>query len=594
MKKVQHFCDLANGDKLASEIASRYTQWQNDRRSWTEEKKELRSYLFQTDTTKTTNSKLPWKNKTTTPKICQIRDNLHANYEAALFPTSDWLTWQGADSAAEAKDKRRAIIDYMQNKLSQSGFEDTVSRLLLDYIDYGNCFAEVRWVNESHKNPDDSMVSVYRGPKLVRLSPFDVMFNITASSLAQSPTIVRYLVSYGNLKAMVEEGSAEDSQWAKDVLERARQVRSQEFYSQSEVDKSSGLTVDGFSTISSYLQSGMVEVLEFEGDIYDEDTKDYLHGQRIIVVDRAFVAYKGPYSSWLGKSSKFHAGWRLRPDNLMAMGPLDNLVGLQYRIDHLENLKADVFDQIATPVIFERGMVNDWRWGPGEKIQGDENSDVRVLSPDGTALNADMQIANIMAIMEEMAGAPKQAMGIRTPGEKTAFEIQALENAAGRIFQSKITQFEKQFLEPVLNAMLEMARRLMDGAEPVRIVDTDQGIVKFRDVTKDDIQAKGKLIPKGARHFAERARAVQTLQSFTASPVYQDAEVRAHISSKVLARKFVETLDLDRESNLVVDYIRIAEQAEGQQIMQAAQKQVMETAQIQPELEDEGDPEEGM
>ena len=45
------------------------------------------------------------------------------------------------------------------------------------------------------------------------------------------------------------------------------------------------------------------------------------------------------------------AGWRPRPDNLYAMGPLDNLVGMQYRIDHLENLKSDVFDQIAYPIL---------------------------------------------------------------------------------------------------------------------------------------------------------------------------------------------------------------------------------------------------
>ena len=586
-KKVQHFCDLANGDKLASEIASRFQAWQNDRNSWTEEKKELRNYLFQTDTTKTSNAALPWKNKTTTPKICQIRDNLHANYEAALFPTSDWLTWEGMDLDAESKDKRRAIIDYMRNKLAQSGFEDTVSRLLLDYIDYGNCFGEVRWVNETHVDEDGAMASVYRGPKLVRISPFDLMFNLTAPEFEASPKITRYLISHGALAEMVKNGSEEDAGWASEVLGRVTYIRTQEFYSQSEVDKSQGLQVDGFSSISSYLQSGMVEILEFEGDIYDEDSEEYLHGQRIIVADRSFIAYKGPFNSWLGKSSKFHSGWRLRPDNLMAMGPLDNLVGLQYRIDHLENLKADVFDQIATPVIFERGMVNDWRWGPGEKIQGDESSDVRVLAPDTTALNADMQIANMMAIMEEMAGAPKQAMGIRTPGEKTAFEVQALENAAGRIFQNKITQFEKQFLEPCLNAMLEMSRRLMEGAEPIRIVDTDEGIIKFRDVTKDDIQAKGRLVPKGARHFAERARAVQTLQSFTASPVYQDPEVRAHISSKELARKFVETLDIDRDQKLVADYIRISEQAEAQTMMQAAQKQVMQTAAVQPELEED-------
>jgi hypothetical protein len=69
--------------------------------------------------------------------------------------------------------------------------------------------------------------------------------------------------------------------------------------------------------------------------------------------------------SWLGKCPIFHAGWRERPDNLYAMGPLDNLVGMQYRIDHLENLKADVFDQIAYPILKIRGDVEDFDFEPG-------------------------------------------------------------------------------------------------------------------------------------------------------------------------------------------------------------------------------------
>lgn len=584
-RKVHHFCDLANGDKLAAEIASRFTQWQNARSTWTSEKRELRNYVFQTDTSKTTNAQLPWKNSTTMPKICQIRDNLHANYEAALFPNSDWLGWRGEEEEAERKEIRYAIINYMKNKLEQSGFEDTVSRLLLDYIDYGNAFCEVRWVDETHMGPEGELISTYRGPKLVRISPYDIMFNIYAAEFSGTPKIVRYLLSYGELEQIVSQ-QTEDSGWAENILARITEVRTSAFYSRSEVDKAEGLTVDGFGGITDYLQSGMVELLEFEGDIYDEETKTYLHNCRILVADRAFVAYKGPVSSWLGRSYKFHVGWRYRPDNLMAMGPLDNLVGLQYRIDHLENLKADVFDQIATPVVFERGMVNDWKWGPGEKISGDEASDVRVLSPDTTALQADMQIANIMNIMEEMAGAPKQAMGIRTPGEKTAFEVQSLQNAAGRIFQSKITQFEKVLLEPVLNAMVEMARRLMDTSEVVRVEDMDEGVVDFQTVTKEDIRSKGRLVPKGARHFAEKANAVQTLQSFTASPVYQDPEVRAHLSAKQLARKFVDVLDLDPENKLFGENIRLVESAEAAKMAQAAQKEVVGNANIQPELEE--------
>jgi hypothetical protein len=115
------------------------------------------------------------------------------------------------------------------------------------------------------------------------------------------------------------------------------------------------------------------------------------------------------------------------------------------------------------------------------------------------------------------------------------------------------------------------------------------GITKFRNITKEDIQAKGRLVPKGARHFAERANAVQTLSAAAASPIYQDPEVRMHISSVELAEKFVQTLDIDQENELVKPYVRLMEQAEAQKTIQAGQKQVVENASIVPELEeDEG------
>jgi len=105
---------------LADTIVTNYDEWNNARRGWVEEKKELRNYIFATDTTKTTNSQLPWKNKTTIPKICQIRDNLHANYISALFPNDDWLRWEGYTEDDNDKAKTDAIQSYMSNKVRES------------------------------------------------------------------------------------------------------------------------------------------------------------------------------------------------------------------------------------------------------------------------------------------------------------------------------------------------------------------------------------------------------------------------------------------------------------------------------------------
>jgi hypothetical protein len=80
-KAVQEVNGILVPQKLAAFVTNKYVTWRGDRRVWEKDMKELRNYIFQTDTTQTTNSKLPWKNKTTVPKLCQLRDNLHATRE---------------------------------------------------------------------------------------------------------------------------------------------------------------------------------------------------------------------------------------------------------------------------------------------------------------------------------------------------------------------------------------------------------------------------------------------------------------------------------------------------------------------------------
>ena len=73
-------------DSLGAGIADIFQAWNVLRDEKINDWKETQRYTFATDTTKTTNAKLPWSNKTTLPKLCQIRDNLVANYLSALFP----------------------------------------------------------------------------------------------------------------------------------------------------------------------------------------------------------------------------------------------------------------------------------------------------------------------------------------------------------------------------------------------------------------------------------------------------------------------------------------------------------------------------
>lgn len=557
-------------DSLATQIAVTYDTWNQARAPWLAEKKELRNYIFQTSTKDTTNSKLPWKNSTATPKICQIRDNLHANYMAALFPNENWLTWEGADKSSETQEKRKVIQDYMKNKTEASQFRATVSQLVYDWIDYGNALATTEYVSSVHKVGEEEVVQ-YVGPKLVRISPYDIVFNPLAATFDDSPKIVRSLKSIGDIKKDIEDRP--ELKYQEVILTKMMEVRKAlSGLKESDVNKNDGIVIDGFGSFFLYLQSGMVEILELYGDIYDATTGQLYSNRVITVVDRAFIIRNEPIPGWNINKIR-HVGWRLRPDNIYAMGPLDNLVGMQYRIDHLENLKADVFDLIAHPATKIKGYVEPFEYGPGVQIVCGDDGDVTFLPPDTTALNADTQIAILEQKMEDFAGAPRQAMGIRTPGEKTAFEVQTLENSSGRIFQNKTSYFEQVFLEHLLNDMLEVARRNLTGSDVIRVLDDQIDVVVFDTISKEDIQAKGKLKPIGARHFATKANMLQNFLGIVNSPMGQDPSVTNHISGIGLAKMIEELLGVHK-FELVSENIRILEQLNTQRLVNTGKQQL--------------------
>jgi hypothetical protein len=202
-----------------------------------------------------------------------------------------------------------------------------------------------------------------------------------------------------------------------------------------------------------------------------------------------------------------------------------------------------------------------------------DDGDVGLLSIDSAAFTADSQIAALMQYMEEMAGAPKQSIGARTPGEKTAFEVQTLEQNAGKLFQEKIMHFEINFLEPLLNRFLESACRHLDGTDVVGVMDDDLGIKAFMSITKEDIKARGRLRPMAARNFAARAQIMQNLLG--ANQMLQDQGVRRHWSGKAIAQLLEQGLRLDKFS-LFQANVQISEDAEAQQLMNAAQQQIAE------------------
>tara|TARA_Y100001973_G_scaffold106665_1_gene186285 strand:+ start:7484 stop:9241 length:1758 start_codon:yes stop_codon:yes gene_type:complete len=566
-KVVAEIAEAFAQDEPSGFVSHLWDNFNNQRQEKVNEWLELRNYVFATDTSSTSNASLPWKNSTTLPKLCQIRDNLHSNYLSSLFPNDRWMKWVGYSQQDSVREKADAIQAYMMNKVRESRSRTEFSRLLYDYIDYGNAFATVSFETTYKELPDGTRVPEYIGPRLHRISPLDIVFNPLATDFRDTFKIVRSVKTLGELKRLAAI-DPEQSYWL-DAIERREELsRKLGGYSIEDFTKAVGFEVDGFGSLYEYFQSDYVEILTFYGDYHDKETGELKTNQEITIVDRSFTVDQRDIPSWLGHAPIYHVGWRFRPDNLWAMGPLDNLVGMQYRIDHLENLKADAMDLSVHPPLKVIGEVEEFVWGPGEEIHIDENGDVQEL---GQNLNgiimASNEIQSLEDRMEMYAGAPREAMGVRTPGEKTALEVQTLSNAAGRIFQEKITSFEIELLEPILNAMLETAKRNLDQADVIRVMDNDIGLESFMTVTKDDITANGKIRPIGARHFAKQSQDLQNLVGVMNSPIGQ--MIAPHTSAKELSRFVDDVMGLSGW-NIFRPNVAIAEQAETQGLMNQA------------------------
>jgi hypothetical protein len=559
-------------DEKALRIGNMWDKWDGDRGAWKQEILEAQRYTFATDV-RQTDGDTGWNNSTVIPKLAHIRDTLLANYETGLFPNQAWLQWVASDKAPRLQSKKKAIEAYMVAKTDRKEFRNTMNQLLSDYVDFGIPIATTGYEHLIGKDQDDEDFTVFSGPVVKRLHPFDVVFNPLAESIEKTPVIIRSVMSIGDMEVQAENSQ---DQGMIQAVARAKQLRNaagggNNSRTVMSAEKWTNLHVAGFSSYSAYLGSGMVELLTFMGDYYDADTMTTMHNVKMVVMDRMFLVVEKPITSWVGRKI-YMAGWRNTPMSLMPQSPLANLVGMQYRINHLENLKADALDLTVFPPVKIKGQVAHFNWGPMEPIHlTSAGDDVELLNPNAAAISVDVELQFLMDQMEMFAGAPRETLGIRTPGEKTAAEFMGLMSAAGRNFQKALTNFEINVLEPVLNAMLYEARARLVTAETISSINEANGKQAFVTVTNDDLKVSGRLRPIGARHFSRQQQILQDLMIVTNGPLKE--KIMPHMSGVALTGMIEDAMNVER-FELFKPWAGVDEAQELASRMQEAQQEV--------------------
>ena len=536
---------------------------------------DLRKYVYAIDTRFTTSESSPWKNKSTRNKLARIRDILVTFYIRNLIPTEDFFRWRRDTNAGSEfpKEMIQRLEEYQRykNRHKSVQFRQTIADILSDWVTFGNVFTTAEFFQKFRHTLDGQEELVFQGARPRRIMPTNAAFDTDALTYEDTAIVHRTVVDratfFANLKPYYDA----------EVVEKVR-----DFYTMgSELQdwiKKQHQSQDGSNWLEHFDQK-TVEFIEYYGDVYDEKNKQFYSNQHVIVVNKMFLLTFRPNTTMDGSKPIFYSGWRSRPDNLWHQGPLDNILGLQYRIDHIENMKADVTDFMSMPVIVTigQGIQERLKWEPGDQWNLPPGSTIELLYPDPKIPLLNDEILTYERAMEELAGVPRETAGFRTPGEKTAFEVDQLMSNADGLFEEQLMNFESSILEPLLNLMLEINLQTLTATDlqvifPEELLTDPEGTVN---IFKKAL-AEGRLYVTGSKHYKARQQKVREIQNILAIAGQSDAAAQ-HIS-QFRALKAIETEVGIEEEGIISFGAQLEEQA-GMQMKQAELKEQM--AQIQ-------------
>tara|TARA_R110000796_G_scaffold134362_1_gene250128 strand:+ start:6602 stop:8356 length:1755 start_codon:yes stop_codon:yes gene_type:complete len=566
-----------NKDALAGDIAGYWEEWNSSRTTAMALWAEIDNYLLATDTSMLEGGD-NFDHKTHLPILSELHEDLLAIVYSTMFPHEDWLGWKGFEINAITKQLRGKLQSYIKQCHALSGFNIQMRKVIDDLVRYGNCFAQAYYKNDT-TDTDEGYVSGYSGAAIKRISPFDIVFNPTATDFEKTPKIIRSLVSVGELLEFLEGISDEDKVITPEEVQSLLKRRTGGFRDSAERYKEKQYIPQGFGSLDEYYSSGYVELLWFYGDILDEvETKVYKK-RCIVIVDKDTVVLDKQEI----KSSVFKGGWTARPDNLWSQGPLDKVVGINYMINHRENGKNDAIDKFIYP---DRSYVGDVEEIYDEvtghtKYIMPEGGSVSDIRPDSTVLTFDNQIMMHRDLARTSARLPQQLAGFRTAGEKTATEVQSLNDGAFRGFINKVSQVEEDLLEPLIQAEMRIAKDNFSSI--IKVLEEDEeGILLTTSITEEDLSANGKLLPMGSRRFSRQLQQLQGLTQLTNTNISQ--MVAPHINTYNLAKTVESLYGFDKYA-FIKKFAAVDENLEMQEKQMVAEQEMVKTSSEPTSLE---------
>lgn len=173
--KVLEIAAFTGRDDPAAFVSNLWDTYNNQRAAWLQEKVELQQYIFATDTTTTTNRTFRGRTPLRSPSLLSFGITFIQITSLHYFPMIVGYSGKGYTKKDSSRRKAKVITAYMENKTRESRFRQEVSRLLYDYIDFGNAFVIPSYERRYKKDRNGTLSPGYTGPRGHRISPHDIV-----------------------------------------------------------------------------------------------------------------------------------------------------------------------------------------------------------------------------------------------------------------------------------------------------------------------------------------------------------------------------------------------------------------------------------
>lgn len=474
-----------------------------------------------------------WRHHLTGAKAYEAVETIVGYLMAATFPNRDWF---GVDPTGPHTDDNlllaRLIKKHVTDKLDESGFKSQWAVFLRQLVITGTSVVALPWRTDTetgHRrvkinvmdDEDDKgeyaneeyVYNVYDAPAIEVLDVFDCYVDPSSTNPNKGAFIRKLTKSKGELLELIKDGVYDI-----DPLKVINRRDDSSGLDTSSSRKSNLQTFEGLQT-QSWSPCELVELIEYWGDVYDDDTGECDCNMVVTLMDNEVISSE-PSPFWCGKP--FIIGtYSMTGHSPYGFGGIQPVLGLLHQLDIVTNQRLDNLELAINNMwtLKSDGVLqpDDVYTEPGRVFQVSDHGDLQPLASQSQSWAVTYQEAGLLeqTVDKSFGTGNYISSNQQRSGERvTATEVAAVRDAGGNRLSTVHKHIEETALIPFLGKLFSLIHQFTVEPVMVRVAGDGADEYGYWELEPTDFNMPVKLRPVGSDNVIERKAYVQSRLEF--------------------------------------------------------------------------------